>query len=272
MNTKTSSILDRLVWNPTPDNAPAGLTNIYHVTYSPEVKEIVLFFWGCNLDCRGCYRRKNIHSLMLEEYINVPNEEPTGLAEQPQKFLSFEEVMDLFEGRDVHSVVMEGAEPALDPLFLKIVRALHERFGTHNILLTNALELPEDLTHIDAVEVSFKAIDEDLHYHYTGKSNRQILANFRNLHDSGMKLIVESVFIPAYVDLEETERIAEFVASVDPGIPYFILPYIRTSGNPWRRPTAEEMEEAAAVIRKHLTNVRCIHGDEKPIFKTIRLV
>ncbi|TFG45937.1 MAG: radical SAM protein [Dehalococcoidia bacterium] len=246
-------------------------TTIYHVTYSPEPKEMVLFFWGCNLACRWCYRQKNIYSLMLEEFIDVPNEEPTGLADTPKKFLEFDEVLQLFEGRDVKYVVMEGLEASLDPLYPELARTLHEKYGTHNILLTNALQLPEDLSHTDAVEIALKAIDDELHIAYTGKSNKKILGNCKKLHESGMKLIIESVFVPDLVDMEETERIAEFIASMDRTIPYIVLPYIKTWGNPWRRPTPEDMEKVEAVARKHLDKVFCVKGDEKPIYETLKL-
>ncbi|MEN8614863.1 radical SAM protein [Dehalogenimonas sp. THU2] len=247
-------------------------TNVYHVTYTPGAKEIVLFFWGCNLACRWCYRQKNIHSLMLEEYINVPNEEPVNWASPPTKFLTFDEVMALFEGREVKHVVMEGAEAALDPLYPEIARELHRRYGTHNILLTNALQLPDDLSHTDSIEISLKAMDDDLHIAHTGKSNKVILENFKKLHESGMKLIVESVFVPGLVDIEETERMAEFIASIDRTIPFIILPHIRTLGNSWQRPTPEDMEKVGVVARKHLDKVFCVRGDEKPIYETIKLV
>ncbi|MGI2335883.1 MAG: radical SAM protein [Dehalogenimonas sp.] len=246
-------------------------TNIYHVTYSPEAHQMVLFFWGCNLSCRGCYRQKSIYSLMLKEYIDLANEEPKELASPPEKFLEFDEVIRLFEGRDIKHVVMEGAEAALDPLYPEIARTLHEKYGTHNILLTNALQLPDDLSHTDSVEIALKSIDDALHIAYTGKSNKKILENFKKLHASGMKLIVESIYIPGLVDIEETERMAEFVAGVDRTIPYIVLPYIKTGNNPWRRPTPEDMEKVAAAARKYLDNVFCVQGDEKPIYETIRL-
>ncbi len=255
----------------TSSSATSRTTNIYHATYTPGANEIVLFFWGCNLACRWCYRQKNIYSLMLEEYINVPNEEPKNWASPPEKFLEFDQVMQLFEGREIKHVVMEGAEAALDPLYPEIASELHRRFGTQNILLTNALQLPDDLSHTNSVEIAFKAIDDNLHISYTGKSNKLILENFIKLHESGMKLIVESVFVPGLVDMDETERIAEFVASVDRTIPYIVLPHIRTLGNFWQRPTPDDMEKVAAVARKHLDKVFCVHGDEKPIYETVRL-
>lgn len=247
------------------------LTNIYHITYAPETKEVDLFFWGCNFECRGCYRKKNICSLMLEENLGVPNEEPGEYAQPPERFLSFGEVMRALETLEVKHVLAEGFEPSIDPLYPQLAEAFHRKFGTYNTLLTNAYQLPV-LEHTDAVVVSIKCINDSLHLHYTGKSNKRVLENFRRLYQSGMKLVVESVYIPDYIDIDETERIARFIAGVDKNIPYIILPYIKANGNDWRRPVPEEMERAASTARRHLNNARCFRGDEKVLYNTNRIV
>ena len=246
------------------------LNNIYHITYAPETKEVDLFFWGCNFECRGCYRKKNIYSLMLEENLGVPNEEPGEYARPPERFLSIGEVMRALENLEVKHVLAEGFEPSIDPLYPKLVEAFHRKFGTYNTLLTNAYQLPV-LEHTDAVVVSIKCINDSLHLHYTGKSNKRVFENFRRLYQSGMKLVVESVYIPDYIDIDETERIARFIAGVDKNIPYIILPYIKANGNDWRRPVPEEMERAASIAKRHLNNVRCFLGDEKVLYNTNRI-
>lgn len=246
------------------------LTNIYHITYAKEPKLAVLFFWGCNFSCRGCYRKKNIYNVMLKETLGVSKEEPNGIARPPERFLEFEEVIQILETLDIKCVLMEGVEPSLDPQYSQLTETLHKKFGTYNILLTNTYQLPV-LKHTDEVEVSIKAITDSLHRHYTGKSNRKVLQNFVKLYESGMKLIVESVVIPDYIDADETERIAKFIASVDKSIPYIILPYIKAGDNHWRRPTPEEMDQAASAARKHLSNVTCVHGDEELLYETLKI-
>ena len=99
------------------------LTNVYHITYALEPKEVVLFFWGCNMNCRGYYRKKNIYSLMLKENIGVRNDEPNGFARPPERFLDFEEVMQIFETLEVKYVVMESVEPSLNPLYPQLTEA-----------------------------------------------------------------------------------------------------------------------------------------------------
>lgn len=121
----------------------------------------------------------------------------------------------------------------------------------------------------DKVKVSIKAYREDVHRSYTGKSNRDVLRNFREIYDhASAKLTSETVLIPGLVDLDEVERIAEFVASIDPTIPLRINAYRPVApGTPWRSPTREEVLRAANVARKHLNNAELLSGEEATIGK-----
>jgi len=67
------------------------------------------------------------------------------------------------------------------------------------------------------------------------------------------------VLIPGFADLDEVVRIAEFVASVSPDIPFHIMGYMPVPGMPWRRPTEAEMAEAVAAVREILPEVGFSH-------------
>ncbi|MEA2121500.1 MAG: hypothetical protein EGMGGAKC_00821 [Dehalococcoides mccartyi] len=75
------------------------------------------------------------------------------------------------------------------------------------------------------------------------------------------------MFIPGYIDLEETEKIARFIASVDENIPYRMDAYFESGDNPWRPPTPEEMQMALEVARKHLKNVYCTQQTKQNLSK-----
>ena len=240
-------------------------TNIYHIAYTPETKEVCLFFWGCNIDCRGCYCRRRIYSPMLQDFNHDgPNvlKDPTGLAAPPHDFLSLEEVMQVLDPLELNQVVLEGQEAGIDPAYPRVAEALHKRFGCNNVILTNGYQMP-DLKHTDKVEFGVKAITDSLNIHYTGRSNKPVLENLVKTYQMGKKIIVESVLIPEYIDIDEIERIAKFVASVDKNIPFMILPYFKSADNPWRRPTRMEMERAADLAKKHLNTVYHFSGEEK---------
>jgi len=244
------------------------MTNIYHIYYCPETKEASLMFWGCNMKCRGCYCKRRIYSPMLKDFIGRHINDDPGLAKPPEQFLDFEEVFRALDKLNIERVLLEGQEASLDPQYPRLTEALHRRYGTYNCLLSNCYELP-CLKDTDKVAFGIKAVTDSLHQDYTGVSNERILKNFIKLYQSGIDLVVESVVIPDCIDIDETERIVKFVASVDKDIPYVLLPYFKAGNNPWRRPTPEEMDTAASIAKKHLTNVYHFRGDEELQFEVV---
>lgn len=72
--------------------------NIYHIAYAPGVKTVHLHFWGCNLNCRGCLRLKEIYDCHLEGTRDGLFDREGKAAETPPGFLGLEEVMEVFGG------------------------------------------------------------------------------------------------------------------------------------------------------------------------------
>jgi len=247
------------------------MTNIYHISYAARTKEVSLFFWGCNFRCQGCLCKKESRNFLLKENMHLFSQEPDAIARPPDRFLYLGEVIGVLDKLDVRLVLLEGQEASLDPMYPTLTEILHERYGTRNILCSNIYKKPP-LKDTDAVTVGLKAFTDSLHRHYTGKSNREVQEHFVELYRSGMQLSVTSLFVPGYIDTDETERIARFIASVDEDIPYVILPYFKAGNNPWRRPTPEEMEDAESVARRHLNKVHAFKGDEEMEYEVARVI
>lgn len=244
--------------------------NIYHITYSPEPKTVCLHFWGCNLNCRGCLRYKEIYDCHLKETKGTLFDPVKKAVSAPPLLLARAEVEQILSDLDVCQVIFMGQEPTIDPELPGLAELLHREFGSYNILLTNGFKLLS-LEHIDEVVFSIKAVTDSLHHHYTGESNREALANFVSLYKSGIKLRAESIFIPEYIDCGEIENIAQFISGGDKSLPYRIDAYIPAGDNPWRR-TIEEMETAVRMAKQHLTEVSCLTGNEQLKYEVVRIV
>ena len=245
-------------------------TRVYHIYYTPETKEVSLMFWQCNIDCLGCYCKRRIYSPMLKDFLGVNILDDPGIAKPPGRFLAFDEIFGYLDKIPVQRALLEGQEASLDPEYARITETLHRKYGSQNVLLSNLCELP-DLRHTDKVVLGLKAVTDSIHIEYTGVSNNRILENFIRLHESGMNLLVESVVIPGYIDIAETEKIAAFIAEIDKKIPYVLLPYFQAGGNPWRRPTPVEMESAANAAKKYLPNVYFFRGDEEMKYEVVSI-
>ena len=206
------------------------------ITYSSRFKRAAVYGdYRCNFRCRGCsYKLKS----------------PEGT----ESLFSAERANEILAGLDVGRVHFLGGEPTLNPDLAEVARFAHEELGTYTkIGHSTGIRMPPP--GIDAISVSLKAFDDDLHKDYTGVSNAPVLTNFKAMYRQGIQVDASSVLIPDYIGPEEIERIARFIASVDPRIPYHIIGYVPVPGAPWRAPTREEVEEAADMARRYLAHV-----------------
>jgi pyruvate formate lyase activating enzyme len=112
----------------------------------------------------------------------------------------------------------------------KILRLCWETNGSMNVRLLDKIM---DLAVISGgcVKFDLKAWDDSVHRALTGVTNRQTLANFkRAAQAAGQRseppaLIASTLLVPGYVDVEEVANLAQFIASVDPDIPYALLAF-----------------------------------------------
>jgi MoaA/NifB/PqqE/SkfB family radical SAM enzyme len=235
-------------------------TNVYHITHSREFGICSLFFWGCNLQCRICLLKKEAYDCHLPEN-RLRIYDPDYRSKRPNTFLPLPELFDLLSGLNIKKTFLMGAEPACDPALLDIMNYLTSEKNSTNSLLTNGKELPP-LSLLDEIVFSLKAVTPALHRNYTGFDNTDIVRNFKTVaNNKKIKLYTETIFIPEYVDEMEIIKIAEFIASVDKGIPFRIDAYVPVQNLPWRTPSVSEIESLAEKVKHILTRTTCFYGD-----------
>jgi pyruvate formate lyase activating enzyme len=165
-----------------------------------------------------------------------------------------------------------GGDPASQmPHALAASRLLAERGvvvcwetnGTaHPRLMDRALDL--SLSTGGCVKFDVKAYDEGLFCALTGAGNRRTLENFARAgarfeeRPTPPLVVASTLLVPGYVDAAEVGRIARFIASINPAIPYALLgfaPQFLFSDLP--RTSLRHAEEAeAAACAAGLRNVR----------------
>jgi pyruvate formate lyase activating enzyme len=105
-----------------------------------------------------------------------------------------------------------------------------ETAGTmHPRLIHRALEL--SLGSGGCMKFDLKAFDENLHIALTGGSNQQTLDNFAaaaarfSERPFPPPVVASTLLVPGYVDAQEVGQIAEFIAHLNPDIPYALLAF-----------------------------------------------
>ena len=208
---------------------------------------------GCNFDCKGCFA-------IAREDVGRP--------------FSVTELTDFFIkackyvcGGLVADVVITGGEPTLNPSYLvNLIKRLREVGVSRIALSTNGYLLDENLIsqlkdlNVDLVKLDIKAFSEDIHYWYTGRDNRSVLRAARLLYNHGLNFYVRTILMPNIVDVDEIERIARFLSSISPEIPYRIYEFdpLHARQPVTRKPTLEEMVEASKVAKRYLAHVEAI--------------
>jgi len=178
------------------------------------------------------------------------------------RYLNLDEVLRILDRLGARKVILMGGEPTVDPELLTLTKKLHDS-GVYCVLLTNGHELNEELLeNVNEICVSIKAYSDELHRKFTGKSNKNTLTNFKKIYDFNVPLSSESIYIPNLIDLKETKKIAQFVSSIDPNIPYHLDAYVPVN-DLWQAPTPREIKNAVKEARKYLKNVTYLCGTEK---------
>lgn len=237
---------------------------VYHLAYDVSAQSLDVHFGPrCNLKCRACYVPYNwLDFGLVDDPVGS-----LGMQKQlkpPAGFIDLEQILGRIENLKVKSAVFVGTEPSLDPEMPRLACELKTRFNSYNILLTNGYHMA-DMTSIDEVIFSIKAIDNEKHIAYTGRSNKRILENFHTIYLAGIKIQAETVLIPGLVDAAEIEEIARFIAGIDENIPLRIDAFFPVPGCMWPAASRKQVEEAARRAENYLKKINCLTLDMQRI-------
>jgi pyruvate formate lyase activating enzyme len=110
----------------------------------------------------------------------------------------------------------------------RILRICWETNGSMNPkLLDKMMDL--SLGSGGCVKFDLKAMDTNVHYALCGVDNKQTLQNFTRAaqriaeRPEPPPLIASTLLVPGYIDAREIDKIASFIAGINPDIPYALL-------------------------------------------------
>jgi pyruvate formate lyase activating enzyme len=130
------------------------------------------------------------------------------------------------------------------------------------------------LTSGGCIKFDLKAWDEGLHKALCGVSNQKTLNNFKELSKRIPErpdppfLIASTLLVPGYIDEQEVDAIARYIASLDPEIPYSLLAfypsfYLRDLPTTSRKHAirCQETAKSAGIRRVRIGNVHLLGKD-----------
>lgn len=220
----------------------------YKITYNDKYRFATLHNYGCTFHCAVCAYR-----------LRSGADGPPGLSfPRPERFLTVDQMKQALLSVPLDKVSFMGGEPTISKELPEMLDFIKNNLGVKAYLgHTNGSKLP--LPNLDGANVGIKAWDEKVHLQYTGKPKDMIFHNFEAAFHAGLEMKANVVFIPGLVDVDQVEAIAAWLSMLSSEIPLHIMGYIPVPGQPYERPTDEQMLAAAEACRKHLSNVASTH-------------
>jgi len=187
-------------------------------------ENLAVFFYGCNFDCLFCqnYSHKVLRlgrKVSLQELVGEALRNPRvscvcyfGGSPEPQLPFAIEASRRIIEGKGD-----------------RIIRVCFEWNGCGN---TGLVRKAAELAYVSGGNLKFdlKCFDQTLSLALSGVSNERAYENFRMVAEEFWNRRVEppvltatTLLVPHYVDAEEVEHIAKFIADLNPEIPYSLL-------------------------------------------------
>ncbi len=222
--------------------------SFFKITYNPKHRFATLHNFGCTFHCGVCSYK------LRSGADGVPGQS----FPRPPRFLAIKQMKEVLRTVDIDKVFFMGGEPTLARELPEMLHFAKEVLGTRTYMgHTNGSRLP--LADLDGANVGLKAWDEEVHRQYTGRPKQPIFDNFAAAFRAGMEMKANVVFVPGLVDLDQVEAIAAWLATLDRDIPLHVMGYIPVPGQPYPRPSDEQMDDAVAACRRHLRHVASSH-------------
>ena len=186
-----------------------------------------VFYGACNFDCLFCqnwhfrYNTKNLSPIIsAEELANKVNDRVTCIC-----FFGGDPSPQLQHAIETSKIAIENSK--------SILRVCLETNGNANpALLKKFAKLAFDSG--GSIKFDIKTFSRELSIALSGVSNKAALKNFKILVKLHKKrpdvpfLHASTLLVPGYIEVEEVEKISDFIAKLDPTIPYSLLAFYPT--------------------------------------------
>ncbi|MEY8562213.1 AmmeMemoRadiSam system radical SAM enzyme [Eggerthellaceae bacterium 3-80] len=209
--------------------------------------------YGCNMHCPFCQNASIACANAEEAHWNYV--EPEALVRFAGK------VRDTHDFRHAIGIAYTYNEPLIGYEYVRDVSKLAHEAGLYNVLVRNGMAnfeiIDELLPLIDAANIDLKGFSQDF-YNVVGgdfdcvKRTIELFAAFPKTH-----LEVTTLVIPGLNDMpEEIDKMSQWIASLDPSIPYHLTRFFPTHCMTDRQATSIAcMHELKAVAERHLSRV-----------------
>ncbi|MEK7213109.1 MAG: AmmeMemoRadiSam system radical SAM enzyme [Patescibacteria group bacterium] len=197
---------------------------LYH--FLPGAQIMSLGTFGCNLGCSFC-QNWDISQISRRGAV-VAGENLSW-----KKFLETLEywppakVVKTARDRGVPALAYTYNEPTIWSEYAMDIAKLAKEAGLRNVYVSNGYMSPETVAYVapylDAINIDLKSFSEDFYKRVCQAKLQPVLNNIRRFVEVGVWVEITTLIIPGENDSDdELKRLAEFIASVSPNIPWHL--------------------------------------------------
>ncbi len=223
---------------------------LYHVL--PGTASFSIATVGCNFHCFHC-QNHDIAQMPRKRQGKIP-----GSASTP------EEIVSAAVRNNCASIAYTYTEPTIFFEFAyNTARLAHEQ-GIKNLFVTNGYMTQEALEtikpYLDGANVDFKGFDDEKYRKVCGGKVEVVKESIQRMKSMDIWVEATTLIIPTHNDSEtELRQIAEYILSVDPGIPWHVSAFYPQYKMTHLPPTPASIIHRAAEIGKE-TGLRYVYS------------
>jgi pyruvate formate lyase activating enzyme len=174
----------------------------------------------------GC----NFHCLHCQNY--DISQHPKNDDNIPGKDMTPEQIIEEAEQAGCKSISYTYTEPTIFMEFAFDCARLAHKKGIKNVFVSNGYTTPEAVKtiapYLDANNIDLKG-DDEFYKKVCGARSQPVLNTIKLMKELGVWVEVTTLVIPSYNDSEESlNKIADFISSVDPSIPWHVTRFYPT--------------------------------------------
>ncbi|MFO7838745.1 MAG: AmmeMemoRadiSam system radical SAM enzyme [Desulfosalsimonadaceae bacterium] len=186
---------------------------LYH--FLPGTRSFSIATMGCTFKCEFC------QNWQISQTNKRNGQKRRGMELTP------EQIVEEAKSRHCASIAYTYTEPTVFFEYAYDTARLAKQEGIANIFVTNGFMTKEAFEtiqpYLDACNVDLKAFSKDFYKNVCHGRLQPVLNTIKNLKELGIWVEVTTLIVPGSNDSkEELKNIAEFIAGVDPGIPWHI--------------------------------------------------
>ena len=188
---------------------------------------------GCSYGCSFCqnsdisqYARELKVQLLREKKLNLMQAEITdqGYDLPPEK------IVEYCLEHNIPSIAFTYNEPSILFEYIRDTAVLAKRHGMKIVMVSNGYESAESMEEyrkfLDAVNIDLKAFNDKFYVDVCRAHLQPVLDTISGVHDSGIWQEITTLLIPGHNDSnDEIQGAAEFIASVNPKIPWHVTAF-----------------------------------------------